>query len=153
MLLLGRVGVLRYSGSVLSLSVIHIGFLARKIMNSGQTVKCLSHAAGNVGIRVKDDADSDRLVGGDSLMVAEERHPRSASPRGTNGDDDSEAESHQDGRNVDVDPDTRRRAFSWCRDFLSGSWKVITEHDFQIKIVRAIVCVQSSCHTLRSQPK
>uniref|UniRef100_A0A8C1WH26 ethanolamine kinase n=1 Tax=Cyprinus carpio TaxID=7962 RepID=A0A8C1WH26_CYPCA len=84
---------------------------------------------------VEDDAHSDRPAGGDSLMVAEERHPRSASPRGVNGDDDSEAESHQDGRNVAVDPDTRRRAFSWCRDFLSGSWKAISENDFQIKIV------------------
>ncbi|KAK7160494.1 hypothetical protein R3I93_008210 [Phoxinus phoxinus] len=137
MLLLGRFGVLGYnvSGSVLSHSLRSIGFLARKIMNSGQKVNCMSDVAGNVGICVKDDADSGRPAGGDSLMVAEERHSRSGSPRGANGDDDSEAESHLDGRNVDVDPDTRRRAFTWCRDFLSGSWKAISEHDFRIKIV------------------
>lgn len=105
-------------------------------MNSDQKEKCMSNGAGTVSRCAKDDADSDRPAGGDSLMVAEERHPRSTSPRGVNGDDDSEAESHQDGRNVDVDPDTRRRAFSWCRDFLSGSWKDISEHDFQINIVR-----------------
>lgn len=130
----GAVWCLSYSGSVLSLSLRRIGLLVRKIMNSGQKVKCLSDGAGNVGRCVKDD--SDRPACGDSLMVAEERHSRSASPRGANGDDDSEAESHLDGRNVDVDPETRRRAFSWCRDFLSGSWKAISEHDFQIKIVR-----------------
>lgn len=105
-------------------------------MNSGQKVKCMSDGAGNVGRCVKDDADSDRPAGADFLMVAEERHPRTGSPRGINGDDDSEAESHMDGRNVDVDPDTKRRAFTWCRDFLSGSWKAISEHDFRIKIVR-----------------
>uniref|UniRef100_A0A9J8AYV9 Ethanolamine kinase n=1 Tax=Cyprinus carpio carpio TaxID=630221 RepID=A0A9J8AYV9_CYPCA len=95
----------------------------------------VSDGAGSAGRCVEDDAHSDRPAGGESLMVAEERHPRSASPRGVNGDDDSEAESHQDGRNVAVDPDTRRRAFSWCRDFLSGSWKAISVNDFQIKIV------------------
>uniref|UniRef100_A0A8C1WFR5 ethanolamine kinase n=1 Tax=Cyprinus carpio TaxID=7962 RepID=A0A8C1WFR5_CYPCA len=121
--------------SVLSLSLRSIGFLLRKIMNSGQNVERVSDGAGSAGRCVEDDAHSDRPAGGDSLMVAEERHPRSASPRGVNGDDDSEAESHQDGRNVAVDPDTRRRAFSWCRDFLSGSWKAISENDFQIKIV------------------
>uniref|UniRef100_A0A8C1G1C8 ethanolamine kinase n=1 Tax=Cyprinus carpio TaxID=7962 RepID=A0A8C1G1C8_CYPCA len=135
MLLLGRIGVITYSGSVLSLSLRSIGFLARKIMNSSQRAKCMSDGAGSVGRCVEDDAVSDRPAGGDSLMAAEERHPRSASPRGVNGEDDSEAESHQDGRNVDVDPETRRRAFSWCRDFLSGSWKAISEHDFQISIV------------------
>uniref|UniRef100_A0A673L719 Ethanolamine kinase n=1 Tax=Sinocyclocheilus rhinocerous TaxID=307959 RepID=A0A673L719_9TELE len=135
MLLLGRIGVITYSGSVLSLSLRSIGFLACKIMNSSQTVKCMSDGAGSVGRCVEDDADSVRPAGGDSLMAAEERHPRSASPRGVNGEDDSEAESHQDGRNVNVDPETRRRAFSWCRDFLSGSWKAISEHDFHIKIV------------------
>uniref|UniRef100_A0A8C2B095 ethanolamine kinase n=1 Tax=Cyprinus carpio TaxID=7962 RepID=A0A8C2B095_CYPCA len=136
MLLLGRIGVITYSGSVLSLSLRSIGFLARKIMNSSPRAKCMSDGAGSVGRCVEDDAVSDRPAGGDSLMAAEERHPRSASPRGVNGEDDSEAESHQDGRNVDVDPETRRRAFSWCRDFLSGSWKAISEHDFQISIVR-----------------
>ncbi|XP_076125223.1 choline/ethanolamine kinase isoform X1 [Alosa pseudoharengus] len=60
---------------------------------------------------------------------------RTPSPRGANGDDDSEAESYRDGRRDEVDRDTRGRAFAWCRDFLSGSWKTISEQDFQISIV------------------
>uniref|UniRef100_A0A8C4HQV7 Ethanolamine kinase n=1 Tax=Dicentrarchus labrax TaxID=13489 RepID=A0A8C4HQV7_DICLA len=54
---------------------------------------------------------------------------------GANCDDDSEAESFRDGRTEEVDRDTRGRAFAWCRDFLSGSWKTIKEDDFQISIV------------------
>uniref|UniRef100_A0A665UQI2 Ethanolamine kinase n=1 Tax=Echeneis naucrates TaxID=173247 RepID=A0A665UQI2_ECHNA len=50
-------------------------------------------------------------------------------------DDDSEAESFRDGRTEEVDRDTRGRAFTWCRDFLSGSWKTIREDEFQISIV------------------
>lgn len=34
-----------------------------------------------------------------------------------------------------MDRDTRRRAFAWCRDFLSGAWKSIPEEDFQISII------------------
>ncbi|TMS05634.1 Choline kinase alpha [Larimichthys crocea] len=34
-----------------------------------------------------------------------------------------------------VDRETRDRAFAWCRDFLAGSWKTISENDFQISIV------------------
>ncbi|TRY62409.1 hypothetical protein DNTS_031822 [Danionella cerebrum] len=117
--MLGRVCLFGYNGSFLSLSL--RSYLGPKIMNQGHIVKCSSDGA--------------RSTFADLLTVAEDRHPRSTSPRGANGDDDSEAESHQDGRNVDVDRETRRRAFSWCRDFLSGSWKTITEHDFQIKIV------------------
>lgn len=55
---------------------------------------------------------------------------------GPNCDDDSEAESFKDGRSEEVDLETRSRAFGWCRDFLSGSWKTIDEDDFQISIVR-----------------
>lgn len=107
------------------------------IMHSSHKISCVSDNDGDLDKCVKGDPNSGNLVDGcrDSLMVTDERHPRTASPRG-NGDDDSEAESYQDGRNVDVDPDTRRRAFNWCRDFLSGSWKTIPEHDFRIKIVR-----------------
>ncbi|XP_051580419.1 choline/ethanolamine kinase isoform X1 [Myxocyprinus asiaticus] len=100
-------------------------------MHSGQKTKCMSDVAEDLGRCGK----SDRSGCADSLLVTEERHLRAASPRGANGDEDSEAESHQDGRTVDVDPDTRRRAFSWCRDFLSGSWRTISEHDFEITIV------------------
>ncbi|CAL1595209.1 unnamed protein product [Knipowitschia caucasica] len=34
------------------------------------------------------------------------------------------------------DPDTRRKAFSWCREFLHGAWKRLTEDNFQITIIR-----------------
>ncbi|KAF4071989.1 hypothetical protein AMELA_G00269210 [Ameiurus melas] len=52
-----------------------------------------------------------------------------------NGDEDSEAESYQDGRTEEVDRETRRRAFTWCRNFLSGAWKTISLEDFDISIV------------------
>ncbi|XP_034542485.1 choline/ethanolamine kinase [Notolabrus celidotus] len=70
-----------------------------------------------------------------STVVVNERILRTPSPYGANCDDDSEAESFRDGRTEEVDRDTRGRAFAWCRDFLSGSWKTIKEHDFQISIV------------------
>ncbi|AWP08599.1 putative choline/ethanolamine kinase [Scophthalmus maximus] len=71
-----------------------------------------------------------------SALVAHDRNLRTPSPLAeANGDDDSEAESYRDGRTDEVDRDTRGRAFAWCRDFLSGSWKVIREEDFQISIV------------------
>ncbi|XP_068595294.1 choline/ethanolamine kinase [Brachionichthys hirsutus] len=71
-----------------------------------------------------------------SALLAFERKMKTPSPLlGANGDDDSEAESFRDGRTEEVDRDTRSRAFSWCRDFLSGSWKTIREEDFEIGIV------------------
>lgn len=74
---------------------------------------------------------------GHALMVVDERSLRTPSPLcGANCDDDSEAESFRDGRTEEVDRDTRGRAFTWCRDFLSGPWKTIREDDFQISIVR-----------------
>lgn len=70
-------------------------------------------------------------------LVVNERNLRTPSPLfGANYDDDSEAESFRDGRTEEVDRDTRGRAFAWCRDFLSGSWKTIKEGDFKISIVR-----------------
>lgn len=68
-----------------------------------------------------------------SSLLASERYMRTPSPM---VDDDSEAESFRDGRSEEVDRDTKSRAFLWCRDFLSGSWKTIQEVDFQISIVR-----------------
>uniref|UniRef100_A0A1A8HXW3 Ethanolamine kinase n=2 Tax=Nothobranchius kuhntae TaxID=321403 RepID=A0A1A8HXW3_NOTKU len=69
-------------------------------------------------------------------LVNERNLLRTPSPLlGANWDDDSEAESFRDGRSEEVDRDTRSRAFSWCRDFLSGSWKTLQEADFQISIV------------------
>ncbi|XP_074534685.1 choline/ethanolamine kinase [Halichoeres trimaculatus] len=77
-------------------------------------------------------AEKKRL--GSTLLNA--RNSRTPSPLcAANCDDDSEAESFRDGRTEEVDRDTRGRAFAWCRDFLSGSWKIITEDDFQISIV------------------
>ncbi|KAK0151953.1 Choline kinase alpha [Merluccius polli] len=73
------------------------------------------------------DGPADRLL---PLTVSNLRAPSPA-----NGDDDSEAESHRDGRTEAVDRDTRSSAFAWCRDFLSGSWKTIPESDFEISIV------------------
>lgn len=76
-----------------------------------------------------------KLVG--STLVINERKLRTPSPLfGANCDDDSEAESFRDGRTEEVDRDTRGRAFAWCKDFLSGSWKTIKEADFRISIVR-----------------
>lgn len=72
-----------------------------------------------------------------STLAVSERTLRTPSPLLTAScDDDSEAESFLDGRTEEVDRDTRGRAFAWCRDFLSGSWKTLTESDFQISIVR-----------------
>uniref|UniRef100_A0A1A7Z0H4 Ethanolamine kinase n=1 Tax=Iconisemion striatum TaxID=60296 RepID=A0A1A7Z0H4_9TELE len=80
--------------------------------------------------------DSHRLIENKRLgaALANERNLlRTPSP--LPGDDDSEAESFRDGRSEEVDRDTRSRAFSWCKDFLSGSWKTLQEADFQISIV------------------
>uniref|UniRef100_A0AAY5K6D6 ethanolamine kinase n=1 Tax=Esox lucius TaxID=8010 RepID=A0AAY5K6D6_ESOLU len=71
---------------------------------------------------------------GDTVVINESKL-RAPSPRGTNGDHDSEEESYRDGRSEEVDRDTKSRAFAWCRDFLSGSWKSIPEADFRISIV------------------
>uniref|UniRef100_A0A673ACB4 Ethanolamine kinase n=1 Tax=Sphaeramia orbicularis TaxID=375764 RepID=A0A673ACB4_9TELE len=76
-----------------------------------------------------------KRVGGGALEVVH-RNLKTPSPLiGNNYDDDSEAESFRDGRTEEVDRDTKARAFGWCRDFLSGSWKTIREEDFQISIV------------------
>uniref|UniRef100_A0A672GH70 Ethanolamine kinase n=1 Tax=Salarias fasciatus TaxID=181472 RepID=A0A672GH70_SALFA len=72
----------------------------------------------------------------ESAVVLGERKLRTPSPLfGANCDDDSEAEAFRDGRSEEVDRDTRSRAYAWCRDFLSGSWKTLQERDFQISIV------------------
>lgn len=34
------------------------------------------------------------------------------------------------------DPDTRRKAYLWCREFLHGSWKRVSEEEFRISIIR-----------------
>ncbi|XP_029289367.1 choline/ethanolamine kinase [Cottoperca gobio] len=71
-----------------------------------------------------------------NTLVLDVRNLRTPSPLfGANCDDDSESEAFRDGRTEGVDRDTRGRAFAWCRDFLSGSWKTVKEGDFQISIV------------------
>ncbi len=34
------------------------------------------------------------------------------------------------------EPETRRKAYLWCREFLHGAWKSLTEDDFNITIIR-----------------
>ncbi|KAM8891004.1 choline/ethanolamine kinase [Spinachia spinachia] len=71
-----------------------------------------------------------------NALLATERLLRTPSPLfSASCDDDSESEAFKYGRTEGVDRDTRARAFTWCRDFLSGSWKTIKEGDFQISIV------------------
>ncbi|XP_006633835.3 choline/ethanolamine kinase [Lepisosteus oculatus] len=60
---------------------------------------------------------------------------KAPSPKGGNGEDDSEAESYKDGRTEEVDRMTKVRAYAWCREYLSGSWKLVSEHDFQISVI------------------
>lgn len=69
-------------------------------------------------------------------LVSEMKLSAFNSITGANCDEDSEAESFKDGRSVEVDSETRGRAYTWCREFLSGSWKTLDEEDFRISIVR-----------------
>lgn len=63
-------------------------------------------------------------------------HPAITELQDANGDEDSEAESYQDGRSEGVDRETKNRAFTWCQSFLSGAWKTITLEELEISIVR-----------------
>ncbi|KAG9331406.1 hypothetical protein JZ751_019296 [Albula glossodonta] len=60
---------------------------------------------------------------------------KAASHSGANGDADSEPECYS-GRKEEVDRETKSKAYALCREFLSGTWKIISEEDFQISIVR-----------------
>lgn len=55
---------------------------------------------------------------------------------GADCDEASGEESSQNKRVEEVDRDTRARALTWCRDFLSGSWKTLEQEDFQVSSVR-----------------
>ncbi|KAG7456171.1 hypothetical protein MATL_G00248950 [Megalops atlanticus] len=93
---------------------------------------------GNIPTLKTEDADSDApKEKGDTtaMVVINQSNLRAPSPRGGNGDDDSEAESYRDGRTEEVDRDMKAKAYAWCRDFLSGTWKKIPESDFQISII------------------
>lgn len=37
------------------------------------------------------------------------------------------------------DSDTRAKAYLWCREFLHGAWKSLSEEDFQITVIRYTV--------------
>ncbi|XP_067915435.1 choline/ethanolamine kinase [Heterodontus francisci] len=67
---------------------------------------------------------------------------RNPSPGGeepdTNGEEDyedSEAEQYRDGRSEEVDWETKVRSYTWCKEFLAGSWKLITVEEFQISVI------------------
>ena len=32
--------------------------------------------------------------------------------------------------------ETKRKAYLWCKEFLHGAWKTVSEEDFQISIIR-----------------
>lgn len=128
---------------------------ARPTFSSGSTVlfssKFTMHSSKNAASHVDVCSSSTRQLGtellsniptitaGDNGSPIEKRRLETPSPQfEANCDDDSEAESFADGRREEVDRDTRDRAFAWCKEFLSGSWKSIQEEDFQISIVRSI---------------
>ncbi|XP_038155873.1 choline/ethanolamine kinase [Cyprinodon tularosa] len=91
----------------------------------GSYITSPSQSSGDAGFPVE-------KKGVASSLLLNQRHLRSPSPL---VDDDSEAEAFRDGRSEEVDRETKSRAFLWCRDFLSGSWKTVQEADFQISIV------------------
>lgn len=35
-----------------------------------------------------------------------------------------------------LDLETQRKAYLWCREFLHGAWKTLSEDDFHITIIR-----------------
>lgn len=52
---------------------------------------------------------------------------------------DTEEHCKELNRPDEVDVDTRRKAFLWCREFLHGSWKTLCEDDFHIAVIRYCV--------------
>ncbi|XP_069764129.1 choline/ethanolamine kinase isoform X2 [Narcine bancroftii] len=68
-------------------------------------------------------------------------HSRNPCPRGeepaVNEDEceDSEAEQHRGGRSEEVGWEAKVQAYAWCKEFLGGSWKLITEEEFQISVI------------------
>ncbi|TSK38336.1 Carnitine O-palmitoyltransferase 1, liver isoform [Bagarius yarrelli] len=62
-------------------------------------------------------------------------HPAIRELIDANLDEDSEAELYQDGRTEGVDREMKSRAFTWCKNFLSGAWKTISQEDFEISII------------------
>ncbi|XP_059190589.1 choline/ethanolamine kinase-like [Centropristis striata] len=86
----------------------------------------------NIPTIITEDAGSPAHKLTENPVVVNEGNLRPPSP---SEDYDSEAEAYRDGKTNGVDRYTRDKAFAWCQDFLSGSWKNIRESDFQISIV------------------
>lgn len=113
----------------------------RLVTNCGKEDTVLADQAGLLGTAptstTEDTAPPVEKNRVGNTLVVKGRSLRTPSPLfGAKCDDDSEAESFQGGRTEEVDRDTKGRAFAWCQDFLSGSWKTLREDDFQISIVR-----------------
>ncbi|XP_028814887.1 choline kinase alpha [Denticeps clupeoides] len=49
---------------------------------------------------------------------------------------DAEPECKDLHRSDEPDQPTKHKAFLWCREFLHGAWKTVTEDDFQINVIR-----------------
>ncbi|GCC22947.1 choline kinase alpha [Chiloscyllium punctatum] len=49
---------------------------------------------------------------------------------------DEEDIEYKAGRADAPDPQTRHKAYLWCKDFLRGAWKTLSEDEFQISIIR-----------------
>lgn len=41
-------------------------------------------------------------------------------------------------RAEEPEPETKHKAYLWCKEFLHGAWKSIEEEDFQISIIRYV---------------
>ncbi|XP_054885793.1 choline kinase alpha isoform X2 [Poeciliopsis prolifica] len=49
---------------------------------------------------------------------------------------DTQEDSRELVRPEQPDPETRRKAYLWCREFLHGAWKGLAEEDFEITVIR-----------------
>ncbi|XP_051889642.1 choline/ethanolamine kinase isoform X1 [Pristis pectinata] len=73
--------------------------------------------------------------------IGTREHPRNPNLRGEKPNiseeeyEDSEAEQYRDGRSEEVNWEAKVQAYAWCKEFLAGSWKLITVDEFQISIV------------------
>ncbi|XP_005988063.1 choline kinase alpha [Latimeria chalumnae] len=45
-------------------------------------------------------------------------------------------EEYKEGREEEVDPETKGKAFLWCKAFLHGAWKSLHPDEFQISVIR-----------------
>lgn len=47
-----------------------------------------------------------------------------------------EATDYKAGKQDEPDQQTKHKAYMWCKEFLRGAWKTLTEEEFQISIIR-----------------